>query len=109
MTNNLRNRLLAAVVIGGLGALAAAPASANGFGHGHLYGFNLGSVYGGLEHRVPYFAAHPPVYYSYPIPRTYGYTPFAYPPTVRTPDISLASSPQTIVNPYVNTSGDEPA
>ena len=29
---------------------------------------------------VPYFAMHPPVYYSYPIARTYGDSPFPYPP-----------------------------
>jgi hypothetical protein len=47
----------------------------------------------------PYFAIHPPVYYSAPIPRTYGYSPYAYPGTVRTPDLE---SPKTamIVNPY---------
>jgi hypothetical protein len=34
---------------------------------------------------IPYFALHPPVYYSYRVPRTYGYSPFAYPPGVLTP------------------------
>ena len=34
---------------------------------------------------VPYFALHPPVYYSYRVARTYGYSPFAYPPGVLTP------------------------
>ena len=33
----------------------------------------------------PYFAVHPPVYYSYMVARTYGYSPFAYPPGVLTP------------------------
>lgn len=28
---------------------------------------------------VPYFAMHPPVYYSYRVPRTYGYSPYAFP------------------------------
>ena len=26
---------------------------------------------------APYFALHPPVYYSLPVPRTYGYSPFS--------------------------------
>ena len=51
----------------------------------------------------PYFALHPPVYYSYPVPRPYGYSPFAYPPTVKTPEV-LASAPTTIHNPYVPSS-----
>ena len=34
---------------------------------------------------VPYFALHPPVYYSYRVARTYGYSPFPYPPGVMTP------------------------
>jgi hypothetical protein len=38
---------------------------------------------------VPHFALYPPVYYSLPIARTYGYSPFAYPPGVMTPEVSL--------------------
>ena len=52
----------------------------------------------------PYFALHPPVYYSYPVPRTYGYSPFAYPGHVRTPDVTMHEEPTTIVNPYVPSS-----
>jgi hypothetical protein len=51
----------------------------------------------------PYFALHPPVYYSAPIPRTYGYSPFAYPPGVMTPELQLGevTQPETMHNPYV--------
>jgi hypothetical protein len=49
---------------------------------------------------IPYFAKHPPVYYSYPVPRTYGYSPYAYPPSVRTPEVEFVE-PVTIRNPYV--------
>ena len=56
------------------------------------------NVYG--QDYIPYFARHPPVYYSYPIPRTYGYSPFAYPPTVMTPEITI-EAPQVMSNPYV--------
>lgn len=48
----------------------------------------------------PYFALHPPVYYSVPVPRTYGHSPFAYPGTYRTPDIEIIE-PEEIVNPHV--------
>lgn len=53
----------------------------------------------------PYFSIHPPVYYSVPVPRTYGYSPFAYPGGVPTPDVQLG--PEEIVNPYVEPDTDE--
>jgi hypothetical protein len=50
--------------------------------------------------RLPYFALHPPVYYSRPVPRTYGYTPFA-----SLPDSSIfetiQAQPAPVRNPYV--------
>ncbi len=51
---------------------------------------------------VPYFALHPPVYYSQPVPRTYGYSPYPYPPCVLTPDpqSTPVASPM-ILNPFV--------
>jgi hypothetical protein len=39
----------------------------------------------------PYFALHPPVYYSCPVPRTYGYSPFAYPGYMETPAVDHRS------------------
>jgi hypothetical protein len=51
---------------------------------------------------VPYFAMHPPVYYSYPVPRPYGFSPYAYPPGVMTPEIlSEPTGPKEIINPHV--------
>lgn len=90
--------------------MLAAPSEANaqyGNGFGGVYG---GGVFGGFNSpyassRIPtppYFALHPPVYYSVPVPRTYGYSPIAYGSNVRTPDIApAAGEPMTIVNPYV--------
>ena len=49
------------------------------------YGYPSWSVYG-REH-IPYFALHPPVYYSYPVPRAYGFSPYAYPPGTTTPEL----------------------
>lgn len=49
---------------------------------------------------IPYFSAHPPVYYSAPVPRTYGYSPYAYPPGTRTPEIEVIR-PQVMINPFV--------
>jgi hypothetical protein len=81
-----------------------------GFGHGGVgLGFGFGGcddflgyaeLYRELLRNVPYFALHPPVYYSYPVPRTYGYSPFAYPPYVMTPDVACAE-PLEIINPHV--------
>lgn len=88
----------------------------SGFGHGGFGGgCGIGGIgFGGyndicgyaelyrqLYNNLPYFALHPPVYYSYPVPRTYGYSPFAYPPYVMTPDVACASEPLEIINPHV--------
>jgi hypothetical protein len=54
---------------------------------------------------VPYFSLHPPVYYSYRVARTYGYSPFAYPPGVQTPD-SWPSRPARMSNAFF-LEGDE--
>lgn len=77
-------------------------------GCGHDYGSRW---FGFFEHpyasgRIPtppYFAIHPPVYYSYAVPRSYGYSPFSYPGTVRTPEIveQSASKSTVIINPHV--------
>ena len=78
----------------------------NGGGWG--WGYDMGGLYNSLDYNVPYFAAHPPVYYSYPVPRTYGYSPFAYPPYVMTPDVvTEGAAPLEIVNPYVPSSKQE--
>jgi hypothetical protein len=65
------------------------------------YGLGYGWLYNSLRYEVPHFAAFPPVYYSHPVPRTYGYSPFAYPPHVMTPEIVGEVEPLEIVNPYV--------
>lgn len=76
-----------------------------GLGYGWAYGVGIGGLYNGLDrpsdYRVPYFAAHPPVYYSHPVPRTYGHSPFAYPPHFRTPEFCESVVPLTVTNPYV--------
>src|SRR4029079_5466157 len=71
------------------------------FGYG---GWDVAELYRELYHNLPYFALHPPVYYSEPVPRTYGYSPFAYPPGVMTPEVTCAPQPVHINNPYVPSS-----
>lgn len=85
-----------------------------GFGRGcgiGGIGFGLGGyndicgyaeLYRQLYNNLPFYALHPPVYYSYPVPRTYGYSPFAYPPNVMTPEFAGAIEPLEIINPHVD-------
>ncbi len=75
-------------------------------GYSDIYG--LAELYRELYNNLPYFSLHPPVYYSYPVPRTYGYSPFAYPGDVMTPEIIEPVQPVTIINPHVK-SNAEPA
>ncbi|MGI9427097.1 MAG: hypothetical protein ACR2NM_00450 [Bythopirellula sp.] len=79
-----------------------APGLAPGYGYGYGFGFDVGRLYGVLAQNVPYYAAFPPVYYSAPVPRTYGYSPFAYPPGTATPEIAAPIvAAKEILNPYV--------
>ena len=57
---------------------------------------------GYTREHIPYYAMHPPVYYSYPVPRPYGFSPWAYPPGVMTPEIlGEMTGPKEIINPHV--------
>lgn len=75
----------------------AASAVADCCGWGAYYGYSSYS-----REYIPYFAQHPPVYYSYPVPRTYGWSPYAYPPGTMTPELDLpgAAAPTTYRNPF---------
>jgi hypothetical protein len=79
----------------------------HGFGQGLAFGAFLGNdsdlaeLYRELDDNLPYFALHPPVYYSHVVPRPYGYSPFAYLPNVLTPEVVPHIEPVTIMNPYV--------
>jgi hypothetical protein len=89
-----------------LAALAAAAQQGRAqvgcdYGYGGCWDGGYGWLYNTLRYEVPHFAAFPPVYYSVPVPRTYGYSPFAYPPYIMTPEVVGESQPLTIDNPYV--------
>jgi hypothetical protein len=95
---------LGALVV--LAIVAFCPSAANA---GGPFGCDLWSywgvngpygLYGNRVNEVPYFAMFPPVYYSLPVPRPYGWSPFAYPPGVMTPAVE-PPKPQTIINPHV--------
>jgi hypothetical protein len=125
------------ILVGLASVVALAPlgsVNAQDWGYGSAYSSN-GWGFGwptscGAGDGVPYFALFPPVYYSYRVPRTYGYSPFAYPPGILTPspglqrmaggqNASLASDrespaqqgrpPLRINNPFVVQSGSPAA
>ncbi len=93
--------LLAAILF--LGTVSPAPAADYGGYYRWFspYPADLTDLYNvGRIPTPPYFALNPPVYYSLPVPRTYGYSPYAYPPYVRTPEIA-PPGPKVIQNRYV--------
>jgi len=94
-------RTLLLMAIGLVGSLLAIEsASAGGYPYFGSYPFYFGTTPFTLsERRIPYFSEHPPVYYSYPVARTYGLSPYAYPPI---PPANYSSpAPLEIENPYV--------
>ena len=63
-------------------AQCAVPYGTEGFPYPGWLGF-YGSPYSlGQIPVPPYFSLHPPVYYSQPVARSYGYSPYAYPGTM---------------------------
>jgi hypothetical protein len=97
-----RSGLLAIALLCGLAANNA-QAQCGGMYGGLGYGgyWDIGRLYQVLSQNVPYYSAFPPVYYSVPVPRSYGYSPFAYPPGTMTPEVVETVAAQEIVNPYV--------
>lgn len=108
MRNLLRcNYVLLASALGASVALfSTESATANGWGNN--FGFGIGGLYRTLDQptelRVPYFASRPPVYYSQPVPRTYGHSPFSYGPWHQTPEILESVQPVMIENKHLNSS-----
>ncbi|MBN2024566.1 MAG: hypothetical protein JW809_17435 [Pirellulales bacterium] len=92
------------------------------FGGGAYWDWAWGGVWsrsGCVGESPPYFAVHPPVYYSRPIARPYGWSPFPWPPVAefsapRAGSPRLQASPVRplrIRNPFVEqpAGGQEPA
>ena len=83
---------------------SAEPCAVPWASHTYGYGYHgLGGIFStpyamGRIPTPPYFMLHPPVYYSYPVARPYGYSPFAYPGTFRTPE-TTEPMPQNVTNP----------
>jgi hypothetical protein len=93
------NRLAVCVVwcvLGSVIGLAMAADACGGeawpYGLGH-YPYSIYPYYAPIPLRadqpIPYYAVHPPVYYSHIVPRPYGYSPYAYVPGIVTPQSEL--------------------
>lgn len=94
--------LIVLCLVSGSARLGAAQNCGGFWPYGYGYGYGGYNLYGG-EH-IPYFALYPPVYYSFPVPRTYGWSPFAYPPGTMTPEVveeEVVHPSKVMVNPYV--------
>ena len=104
--NVLRYVLPAAAVLA-IG-LSVQSASADGFGVGNCsfgnfnaYGAS-GTLYGsGYLHVPPYYAIHPPVYYSHHYYRPYGWSPFAQSSWQGAAVLRPEPRPEVIINPHV--------
>ncbi len=85
--------------------MVLAPGSADACdwaGNGYLAGWpgwTIRSSGYSAEH-IPYFAKHPPVYYSYPVARPYGYSPYASPPVMTFREVVVVR-PVLVRNGYV--------
>jgi len=104
LNSHRRVGLMAVILFCGIFLAASTPAHAWGPGYPPFPGYSYGSSPYSLGRlpMPPYFAIHPPVYYSQPVPRTYGYSPFAYGPCVMTPEVAAPTpAPKTIINPHV--------
>jgi hypothetical protein len=77
----------------------ASTASAQGYLYSGMMGWPNGFY---QDDHIPYYALHPPVYYSRPVPRPYGWSPWAYPPGVLTPPMANVVEPAIIDNPHVD-------
>ena len=118
MTGNIKWLLAAALAAILLPAAAQAQYPYGGMGYGGWGQGNYGQGYYSGANRVPpYFALHPPVYYSHEIiRRPMGASPFAYPSWYAPPSSQAVASapyqapqPLMVENPYVKAKSPAPA
>lgn len=67
---------------------------------GHEFARTIPRVFG--DPILPYYALYPPVYYSEPVARPYGFSPFALPPGKMPAEgiVFEAAEPEVTINPY---------
>jgi hypothetical protein len=105
------NRFRAFVLGAGLiGCISAGASSAQAQIFAPSYGFAGGTgpynLY--IQDTPPFYAMYPPVYYSQPMSRSYGWSPFAYPPGVPTPQ-NRVTAPQGVPTSLAYESNAAPA
>ena len=82
--NRLSVGLAIAVLIGCL-SVGAGSAQAQVFAPSYGFAGGTGPYNMYTQDQPPFYALYPPVYYSRPMSRAYGFSPFAYPPGYSTP------------------------
>lgn len=100
---NLSVKVGVVIVAAALWGMSACEAQAQVGGAPYAlgYGFFGNGLYGSMSTQPPpYYALFPPVYYSFPVARPYGYSPFAYPPGFVTPEGERVQAKE-VVNAYV--------
>lgn len=111
---NIRTCMLT-LVAAGLLAVGSQTAEARGPGMGPLGNSATGYFSGNFGYYnmlwrlyntshvpvPPYFALQPPVYYSQPVARPYGWGPYAYPRWIETPVPAPVVKPAMVNNPFV--------
>lgn len=90
--NRFRVLVAVAALVGCL-AVGAGPAQAQVFAPSYGFAGGTGPYNMYTQDQPPFYAMYPPVYYSRPLSRTYGFSPFAYPPGYSTPQ-NYFTSPQ---------------
>lgn len=66
-----------------------------------MFAARHGGFYGYQQDQAPYFARHPPVYYSHVVKRAYGISPYPAPSGVLPVEMTIApKKPIAILNPY---------
>lgn len=95
--------ILSFVLVSCVMSLSSAHAYDGYYGYGFPwfgYGNNGPAAYAlGNIPAPPYFALHPPVYYSHPVARTYGSSPFAY--SGNFPYQAQVAAPRLMANPRI--------
>lgn len=98
---------VAALAVAGVATALQCSEARAGWPYTGCYGgFGEYSIYS--TESIPFYWRYSPVYYSMPVPRSYGYSPYAYPPGVQTPEVII--EPEMTINPFVprNDSSAEP-
>ncbi len=119
-------KLAIGLVLGGLlmGGVTETATAAQGLYYGSHYGYGYGYPLAyplrryHVQRTPPYFALFPPVYYSSPVKRPYGLSPYAWPPVYHgsisgdtsaggrqdyaAEEVIKRSEPKRTPNPYVS-------